>query len=135
MSRRAESKCLGMNDNYISKHTSKLIFVLGALLFAYTSYRAAVLSITWDEAFSYLQFVRHEIFLPEKYEQMHANNHFLNTWLNIFFVKGFGVSELVLRLPSLIAHVLFLLLEPLLGTSNKTLNTKRYSIWMQNLLT
>lgn len=97
-----------MVGNYIAKHTNKLIFVISAFLFAYTGYRAAVLSITWDEAFSYLQFVRHEIFIPEKYEQMHANNHFLNTWLNIYFVKAFGVSELVLRLPSLIAHILFL---------------------------
>lgn len=97
-----------MNDNYISKQTNKLIFVISAFLFAYTGYRAVVLSITWDEAFSYLEFVRHEIFIPEKYEQMHANNHFLNTWLNIFFVKIFDVSEWVLRLPSLIAHVLFL---------------------------
>src|SRR3989344_2644589 len=92
----------------MSKHINKIIFGIASFLFAYTTYRAAVLSITWDEAFSYLQFVRHEIFIPEKYEMMDANNHFLNTWLNIYFVKWFGVSELVLRLPSLISHLLFL---------------------------
>lgn len=92
----------------MSKHINKIIFGIATFLFAYTTYRAAFLSITWDEAFSYLQFVRHEIFIPEKYEMMDANNHFLNTWLNIYFVKWFGVSELVLRLPSLIAHFLFL---------------------------
>lgn len=90
------------------KHINKIIFGIAAFLFAYTAYRAAVLSITWDEAFSYLQFVRHEILFPEKYETMDANNHLLNTWLNIRFVKWFGVSELVLRLPALIAHLLFL---------------------------
>ena len=92
----------------MSKQTNKIIFGIAAFLFSYTAYRAAILSITWDEAFSYLQFVRHEIFIPEKYELMHANNHFLNTWLNIYFVKWFGVSELVLRMPSLIGHLLFL---------------------------
>ncbi len=92
----------------MTRHINKFIFGIATFLFAYTTYRAAVLSITWDEAFSYLQFVRHEIFIPEKYEMMDANNHFLNTWLNIYFVKWFGVSELVLRLPSLIAHLLFL---------------------------
>ena len=92
----------------MQKHVNKIIFAVAAFLFAYTAYRATILSITWDEAFSYLQFVRHEIFIPEKYEMMDANNHFLNTWLNIYFVKWFGVSELVLRLPSLIAHLLFL---------------------------
>lgn len=90
------------------KQINWIILTISIFLFTYTCYRAAVLSITWDEAFSYLQFVRHEIFIPDKYEHMHANNHFLNTWLNIYFVKGFGVSELVLRLPSLIGHVLFL---------------------------
>ena len=92
----------------MSKHINKIIFGIALFLFAYTAYRALVLSITWDEAFSYLQFTRHEIFIPEKYEQMHANNHFLNTWMSIYFIKWFGVSEFVLRLPALIAHLLFL---------------------------
>lgn len=39
---------------------------------------------------------------------MDANNHLLNTWLNIYLVKLLGVSEFVLRIPSLIAHILFL---------------------------
>ena len=92
----------------MSKHINKIIFGIALFLFAYTAYRALVLSITWDEAFSYLQFTRHEIFIPEKYEQMHANNHFLNTWMSIYFIKWFGVSEFVLRLPALIGHLLFL---------------------------
>jgi len=92
----------------MNKDIHKIIFGIASLLFAYTAYRAAVLSITWDESFSYLEFTRHEIFIPAKYEQMHANNHFLNTWMSIYFVKWFGVSEFVLRLPALIAHLLFL---------------------------
>ncbi|CAN5361127.1 hypothetical protein BH10BAC1_BH10BAC1_00050 [soil metagenome] len=91
-----------------AKSINKIIVVIGALLFSYTAYRAFVLSFTWDEAFSYLQFVRHQTLFPDKYETMDANNHLLNTWLNIQFVKLFGISEFVLRIPSLIAHLLFL---------------------------
>ncbi len=98
-----------MKDAQINlKSTAGIIFLLGCLLFAYTAYRAIVLSITWDEAYSYLHYVRNEIITPAKYEQMDANNHILNTWLNIHFTRLFGVSEFVLRIPSLFAHLLFL---------------------------
>ena len=98
-----------MNEAQInSKKNAGIIFFLGGLLFAYTAYRAIVLSITWDEAYSYLQYVRNEIIIPDKYEQMDANNHILNTWLNIQFTRFFGVSEFVLRIPSLFAHLFFL---------------------------
>lgn len=92
-----------------TKYVNHLLFGSAVLIFAYTTLRAVVLSITWDEAFSYLQFVRHHILIPQKFESMDANNHLLNTWLDIQLTKVFGVNELVLRLPSLMAHFLFLL--------------------------
>jgi hypothetical protein len=70
--------------------------------------RAIRLSITWDEAYSYLEFVRNGIVFPERYVKMSANDHFLNTGAMIFFSKIFGASEFVLRIPNLIAHLLFL---------------------------
>ncbi|MES2591365.1 MAG: hypothetical protein V4608_05740 [Bacteroidota bacterium] len=91
-----------------NKYVTYLLFILGAFIFFYTVIRAQLLSITWDEAYSYLQFVRHKILIPEKYEAMDANNHVLNTWLNIQSTKFLGVSEFVLRLPSLFGHLLFL---------------------------
>lgn len=94
--------------NRQSIYVNKILFVIGAFLFSYTSYRAYVLSFTWDEAFSYLQFVRHGILIPDKYEGMDANNHLLNTLLDIQLIKYFGVSEFVLRMPSLFSHLLFL---------------------------
>ncbi|MCX6294911.1 MAG: hypothetical protein NTX97_02405 [Bacteroidetes bacterium] len=90
------------------KNTNKIIFVLGLSIFSYTLIRACLLSFTWDESFSFLQYVRNETLFPDKYEAMDANNHLLNTWLNIYLVKVFGVSEFVLRLPALFAHLLFL---------------------------
>jgi hypothetical protein len=83
-------------------------FILALFIFAYTLIRAIKLSFTWDEAYSYLEFVRNGILVPEKYETMSANNHLLNTWLNIHLINYFGVSEFVLRLPSLCSHLLFL---------------------------
>ena len=97
-------------NNYLSKNkrANYALFVFALLIFSYTLIRATLLSFTWDEAFSYLQFVRNGVVIPEKYEMMSANNHLLNTWLNIHLVKIFGLSEFVLRLPSLFAHILFL---------------------------
>ena len=94
--------------NKNDRTTKGIILLLGVLIFSYTAFRAYVLSITWDEAYSYLQFVRNGILFPDKYEMMDANNHLLNTWLNIHLVKYFGVNEFVLRLPSLCSHLLFL---------------------------
>jgi hypothetical protein len=92
----------------MSKKISTPIFLLSLFLFSYIFIRACLLSITWDEAYSYLEFVRNGIIFPEKYENMSANNHLLNTLLNIGLTRCFGLSELVLRLPSLFAHGLFL---------------------------
>lgn len=94
--------------NARSKSTKYLLFFFGVLIFAYTAARAYLLSITWDEAYSYLEFVRNGIFYPQQYGTMSANNHLLYSWLEIQFVNWLGVNELVLRLPSLFAHILFL---------------------------
>jgi hypothetical protein len=94
--------------NTRDKSTKYLLFVFGILIFSYTAARAYLLSITWDEAYSYLEFVRNGIFYPQQYNTMSANNHLLYSWLEIQFLHWFGVNELVLRLPSLFAHVLFL---------------------------
>jgi hypothetical protein len=85
------------------------LIVAGMLLFAYTCTRACMLSITWDEAYSYLEFVRSGIVYPEKFGDMSANNHLLYTWLEIYLTRWLGTNEWVLRLPSLIAHALFLI--------------------------
>jgi hypothetical protein len=88
--------------------TNKILFVLGLSIFLYTLVRAFLLSFTYDEAESYLQYTRNSVFLNNDNQQMSANHHLLNNWLNIFTTKLWGVSELVLRIPSLFAHLLFL---------------------------
>lgn len=90
------------------KTTKYILLLLSSILFVYTFAKACLLSITWDEAYSYLEYVRKGIFVQDQLDMMSANNHLLNTWLGILFVKCFGVQEWVLRLPSLLAHILFL---------------------------
>jgi len=84
------------------------LFILSALLFSYVLIRAIVLCITWDEAYTYIEFARNGKILLEKYDLMSANNHILNTGLMMLFTKLFGASEIVMRIPSLLALVVFL---------------------------
>jgi hypothetical protein len=93
----------------MNKITKLILFVLGGLLFSFTAVKAYLLSITWDEAYSYIGFIRRGYYYQGKLETMSANNHLLLTWLDIQFVKLFGVSEFVLRIPALLAHLLLLI--------------------------
>ncbi|MBA3704928.1 MAG: hypothetical protein H0W84_03215 [Bacteroidetes bacterium] len=95
-----------VKDNF--KATNKTLFIFSVLLFLYTTIRAFLLSITWDEAYSYLEFVRTGNLYSRDFNSMSANNHLLYTFLEIPFANLFGASEFVLRLPSLIAHIMFL---------------------------
>ncbi len=92
--------------NTKNKLAVRLLVVFGVFLFLYTTTRAYLLSITWDESQSYLEFIRNNIVLWQTYDFMSANNHILNTLGGIIFTKLFGVSEFTLRISSLIAHII-----------------------------
>jgi hypothetical protein len=81
---------------------------LGAGFFAYAAARAWLVPITWDEAYSYLEFTRTGALSPFEFPPLAANNHFLNTWLTWVTARVFGPSELSLRLPALGGQLLFL---------------------------
>jgi hypothetical protein len=85
-----------------------LLFIFSCLLFLYVSIRAYLIDITWDEAYSYLKFIRTGNFSPFYYSGVSANNHLLNTWLSFLTSYLFGVSEFTLRIPNIIAYALFL---------------------------
>jgi len=90
------------------KQTDLALGGIAALLFMYTCIRAMRLSITWDEAYTYIEFARNgKVFLRD-YEMMSANNHLLNTALMMAFTKLFGLHEFAMRIPALMAHLLFL---------------------------
>ena len=95
---------MDLND----RTTRLIIYTSGFLLFCYTVIRAYLLSFTWDESYSYLEFVRHPFWLPHDSVSCPPNNHLLNTWLMKIFAAIFGNSEFSLRMPNLFAHLLYL---------------------------
>lgn len=81
--------------------------VLGVIVFALAVYRAATLSLTVDEADTYVRYVQHGwngIF----HGPFDANNHILYSILEKFSRQWFGSSELSLRAPSLLGAALYL---------------------------
>ncbi|NTU93739.1 MAG: hypothetical protein HGB29_08830 [Chlorobiaceae bacterium] len=84
---------------------------LSLLVFAYVATRAATLCITIDEAATYLWHVRGgwlDIILFST-TGLPDNNHVLYTLLAKVSVLLFGLSELTLRIPSLLGCLLYLL--------------------------
>lgn len=75
---------------------------VAALLFCYVGYRAYHVSFTHDEALTYTIIKGHEEWV------LTANNHWLNTYLARAFSAVLGYSELVLRLPNVLAFGFYL---------------------------
>lgn len=87
--------------------------IISLALLAYTTFRAATLSFTHDESLTFNDYVvRGPIAIFDCYD---ANNHPLNTALMILSRALFGTSELALRLPSVLAHVMYLVFAGLLA--------------------
>lgn len=92
------------------KFSSSLWRALAALalisIFATQVYRAATQSITVDEARVYLDFLRKDAHtLLSTYDAAH---HVLQTYLSWLFIRWWGDSEFVQRLPSVLACALYL---------------------------
>ena len=85
-------------------HAGKLILISA---FIYVLLRAYCLSITYDEAVTYLNYAT-KSYIGIFTEESTANNHFINTVLIKFFTGIFGVSEFVVRIPALIGASLYL---------------------------
>jgi hypothetical protein len=80
-----------------------LLVLVGILLFVYVVTRAAGLSFTHDEALTYT------IVNGSPQWGGTANNHILNTDLMKISQRCFGNCELALRLPNVLAYLIFLL--------------------------
>jgi hypothetical protein len=77
---------------------------IGIALEVVVAYRAATQSITYDEAATYVKFLRGPFTNVFTYD---ASNHVLFTMLARASVAAFGVSEFSLRLPSVIGAAAF----------------------------
>jgi hypothetical protein len=89
----------------------KTAWVLGGLsllLFSYTAVRAHTVSFSYDESYTFMQHVRKGMFYQQDYDQMGGNHHLLNVWGMWASMKLLGTSEIALRLPNLLAYVLYL---------------------------
>lgn len=78
-----------------------IVILIGVILLSYTATRAYKLSFTHDESLSFLAIHRMSGF-------ENANTHILNSGLMKVFSLLFGNSELSLRSPALIAHLMFM---------------------------
>src|SRR3954451_13903532 len=81
--------------------------ILLAIVFVADVYRAALQSLTIDEAFSYNLYFSKPI--HEALTFYDANNHVLYTVLAKIAITVFGNAEWVLRLPSLLGALLYLI--------------------------
>lgn len=86
------------------------------MLLAYTTLRACLLSMTHDESSTYLNGIDQNLWLCFSSSECWgtANLHWLNTFLMQITVKLFGASEFAVRLPNVLAHLVYLLASCLL---------------------
>lgn len=78
----------------------------GALL-AYIAARAHTVSFSYDEAVTYLNYVRAGKLILFEHEDASANHHLLNVWGMWLFMKLFGPHEFAMRIPNLIGGALY----------------------------
>lgn len=73
--------------------------------FVYILIRATTLTLTHDEAYTFLYCIN-----PRDYtDTFVANNHLLNTYLVLIFTSLFGNSELIIRIPALLGSIFYLI--------------------------
>ena len=86
------------------------IVIFGALALFYVFYKGATNSFTHDESYTYTRYVYKSTWdiITYNASDVIPNNHILNTLLMKLFQFFFGSSELVLRLPNMLAYVAFL---------------------------
>lgn len=84
------------------------LIAYGLLVLAYLVARSVSVSFSWDEAYTYLHHVQHGVLWPERFDDMGANLHVLNVWLMWLADRFVGSHEWMLRLPNVLAGVLYL---------------------------
>ena len=100
-------------QNYFNQHLSRpsaVSAVISVFIFFYVAMRASTLSITHDEALTYAWHVKGDWLqiLLFKTPGLPDNNHVLHTLLCKISVTLLGLSELSLRLPSLLGCLFYL---------------------------
>lgn len=85
-----------------------VFIILSVFLIGFDLYKSSLASFTHDESFTYLTYMDRDVMDIISFHDSDVNNHILNTLLIKLFIKLFGTSELILRLPNILAHILYL---------------------------
>jgi hypothetical protein len=85
-----------------------VIFIISLLLLIYSGLRAASLSFTIDESISYNVFVPLSFMDIVSFKIAIANNHMINSLCMKYISIFFGSNELLLRLPSILSHIVYI---------------------------
>ncbi|HRD51008.1 MAG TPA: hypothetical protein PKY96_00355 [Flavobacteriales bacterium] len=90
------------------------LVLCAAVILALCTHRAATASFTHDEAITFLNYPQLSVGKLLNHESAYTNNHLLNSLAMKGSMALFGTSELALRLPNLLALVLYLVYTALL---------------------
>ena len=94
---------------WIERRNKEIAFLLLGGIFLYTCLRAWFVSLSHDEALSYLHHASSSFSTILTYSSPYpSNNHLLNSILMKISILFFGLSEFAVRLPALLGHVLYL---------------------------
>ncbi len=126
-------KALFGKNNINPNRISNLLFIgLALIIFVVLVIRAIQIPLFIDEIYTYDHYVRTGYFGPvSPYSQ--ANNHLVNTILTYFSFEAFGNSSLALRLPNILAFVLFCVYLFRIGNLLKT-RIAKWSLYIGLLL-
>ncbi|MCB0756331.1 MAG: hypothetical protein KDB98_12100, partial [Flavobacteriales bacterium] len=92
----------------ISERTERLLtWALAGGLFLYVLFRAILVPITYDEVTTFFRYINLGHYWPGD-GLWDANNHILNSFLSIWSFRVFGVDEVWLRLPNVLASMIYL---------------------------
>lgn len=105
-----------MSQPFYKKSSLQLSLVVlsGLALLWYIIYKASHTSFTHDESYTYTHYVHQEFMAIISYKTPYTNNHILNTVLMKYCEVFFGNSELSLRLPNILAFVVYSIFSALL---------------------
>jgi len=94
---------------FIKTYKLQLILTIGfgLCLLYYVIYKATHTSFTHDESYSFLKYVHQPFMDIISYKTAYTNNHILNSVLMKYSEVCFGNSELAMRLPNILAFVLY----------------------------
>ena len=87
----------------------KIAYLTIAGLWVYVILRSIMVPITIDEAATFFHYIQPQKWLPGS-AHWDANNHILNSGLSILSYRMFGAEEWALRLPNVLAGLLYLVM-------------------------